>query len=210
MMRFIHNRLTLAVAACAMLLAASSSADAVTMTPIGAAFTAATAAGSGATLHFSSGAVFCRTVTTNATIPSGQDNPNANGSVTMTVTAPVFRECTAYSFPATVQANVTLGNWTMSFTTVQGAAQVFGTLTAPPAGLTVTMSVPYSCILTGMWGAQTPGTGLWNNALHTLTLSGQQVPIVENGTLCPPRAQFGTLSATFLMVAGTTAVSITP
>jgi hypothetical protein len=209
MKRFIHIRVALAVAACAALAAAPGSADAVTMTPAGAAFTAATVGGGGATINFPTGAVFCRTVTTTGTIPSGQNNPNPNGSVTMTVTTPTFRECTAYSFPATVQANAIEGTWSMSFTSVQGAPTVFGTLTAPSLGLLVTLTSPYSCIITGMRGTQTPGTGVWSNIAHALTLTRQQVPIVENGAICPPRAQFGNLSVALTLVAGVTGVGIT-
>lgn len=212
MKRFIHNnQFALVFAMCAMLAAAPVSADAVTMTPQGAAFTAATTGGLGATLQFPSGSVFCRNVTTTGTTPSGQDNGIANGSVILTVATPAFRECTAYNFPATVQANATEGMWTLSFTSLQGVGTVLGTLTAPPLGVLVTMTTPYSCILTEMWGTQTPGTGLWNNGTHALTLTRQQVPIVENGAICPPRATFGNLSVALTLVTNSgTAVSITP
>ncbi|MGY2062254.1 hypothetical protein ACW9HQ_45875, partial [Nocardia gipuzkoensis] len=109
-------------------------AGSTSVSPAGASVTA-TSVGS-QVLKAGAVTVTCKTLNAKGSVPAAPDNQNANGSVSVQISAPTFSDCETDL--AGVNATVTTtGTWAV---TVQNGSPITGSLTIPKGGMTIKTS----------------------------------------------------------------------
>jgi hypothetical protein len=123
--------------------------------------------------------IVCSFVRASGVIPGSPDNPNANGSVTVAITPPVFEGC-AELFEITsieVRSLTTHGDWTFTLMTLPNRQRV-GAMTVPRDGIEIDFTEgPFSgCIINAGFGAVSPLTGRYTSSTGPLEVVGQELP----------------------------------
>lgn len=131
-------------------------------------------------------------------IPRQPANTNADGSVTMDISAPVFESCTtnAPGLKAKVTTNADRGPWKVA---LQHGTPSTARLIIPAGGFVLETSGLLSCTVTAAPGKAAEAEAAWTNgAPSTLRLSGATVPVkTEGGYFCPTSITTAAITAAY-------------
>ncbi|RDI63688.1 hypothetical protein [Nocardia pseudobrasiliensis] len=167
-------------------------AGSTSVSPAGASVTA-TSVGS-QVLEAGAVTVTCKTLNAKGSVPAAPDNQNANGPVSVQISAPTFSDCETDL--AGVDATVTTtGTWAV---TVQNGSVITGSLTIPKGGMTIKTSGLASCTtVVAPDGPATIAGTFTNGNPPTINAKNAPAPIKTTGGFgCPTDAKTGTLTGT--------------